>query len=169
MYTKIGNEMINLSNVRSVSQNDDKRTMNISLMADYEYDVKIMPTEAVELFQKAGIEILKITANDFVVSKNVVSLSPDGKEITVIYKDGHDETYSNTKSLNDIIKAVASLSEVDEDDEEDNIDVPRNTVIPSDLQEEDEPSRSSIGVQVLIGVIAVAVIAYQLYKSGMLK
>lgn len=166
MIVKINNYVVNLKHVKSVVY-DDSNFMTFSFLADYEFYIKMTPKESEELFAKFGINIIKINKTDFVVRDNVLMIEDDNdeKEILITYKDGSDETYDKVQPLPELTSI--SLKEIE--DEDSNIDVPKEYKIPSDLKYEKKESSQSISVQVVLGLIALSVIVYQLYKSGFIK
>jgi hypothetical protein len=159
MFVNLDGQLLNLTKVRSISQDEDK--VIFSFLADYTYEVKITFVEAVMLLKKSGVQVLEISDTDALVLDNVLDLTQDDDELSVIYQDGSDESFSDVEPINSEIQVLAELSE--EDDEEE-LDSPNHEVIPADLQVEQPDSHSAIGVQILIVVVAVLVVAYQIYK-----
>lgn len=159
MFIKIGDEVVSLKQVRSVSQDEDSKSISLSLLADYEYELDTSLHQFFNLLTSAGLKAVYISKTDIVVLDNVVSIEDNDEELVVIYKDGHDESFYDTKPLKDLITPVANY-EVTEDDDE-NVDVPRNEFIPSDLMEERVESRSAISFQVIIALILIGVVVYQ--------
>lgn len=163
MFIKIGADVVNLAQVKSVCRMDNDKSMLFSCLEDYDYEVSITLESALALFQKAGIETVKVNNTEFVVKHNVLSISPEGRELLVIYKDGSDETFDKVLPLSSLMTISDSFKEVDEGEIE--LDEVDDSEIPSDLQEMKPESRSAISIQILIAVAAVLVIAYQLYSA----
>lgn len=158
MLVKIGQEVINLKHVRSVSQDEDNsKVINLSLMSDYNYDFKSSLKEIQELLFKAGLQTVNLSDTDIIVLDNVLSLSPDGDEITVLYKDGSDEVFYGTRKLEEIVLNLPVLTESLEDEEEDEV-ISADDL--SDLQEEEEESSTAKGVQIFLALVFLAVFVY---------